>query len=111
MAKKSGSYPANPVPSHFDYEPSYDPTDMAAHPHGGYRGRETAHGLSDRNGQPSPTHTRGDGFRLGGMHSNRTRCEYEGPGAQRQLREATAEDGVAYSERLRSDLDEDVFQW
>lgn len=111
MAKKSGGYPANPVPGHYDYEPSYDPTDMKANPHGGYRGRETAYGLSDRNGQPEPTHTRGDGFRLGGMHSNRTRCEYDGPGAQRQLREPTIEEGVTFKERLRTDLDEDVFQW
>jgi hypothetical protein len=110
MAKKHG-YPMNPVPGHFDYEPSFDPTDHAENPHGGLRGRETAHGLDERNGQPEPTHTRGDGFRMGGMHSNRTRCNYDGPEAQRQIREATVEDGVTFKERLRTDLDEDVFQW
>lgn len=107
MAKK-----ANPAPvaiGHFDYEPSYDPTDLKEFPLGGYRGRETAGGLSDRNGQPSPTHTRGEHFRLGSMHSNRSRIDAEN--APRQLREPTAEDGVSFSERLRSDLDEDVYQW
>lgn len=108
MAKKSA--PLGGV-GHFDHEPSYDPTDTKVYPHGGYRGRETAGGLSDRNGSTSPTHTRGDDFRLGSMHSNRTRVTDGGPDAQRQLREATEQDGVAFSERLRSDLDEDVYQW
>ena len=110
MAKKHG-YPMNPVPGHFDYEPSYDPTDQKNNPHGGLRGRETAHALSDREGMREPTHTRGERFSLGGMHSNRSRCDYEGPGAQRQLRDATVEEGVTFTERLRTDLDEDVFQW
>jgi hypothetical protein len=105
MAKK----PPAPLGSvgHFDYEPSFDPTDHAVYPHGGYRGRETAGGLSDRNGSCEPTQTRGDGFRLGSMHSNRSR----GDGSEvRQLRSPTLEDGVSFSERLRSDLDEDIFQ-
>jgi hypothetical protein len=110
MAKKSPSVPVH-VPGHFDYEPSFDPTDHASTPHGGYRGRETAGGLCDRNGQPAPTHTRGDSFRLGGMHSNRTRYDPDGPGAQRQLREARVEDGVTFSERLRTDVDEDIYGW
>lgn len=111
MAKKHSGYPANPVPGHFDYEPSFDPTDHKENPHGGYRGRETSGGLSDREGMCHPTHTRGERFAVGGMHSNRTRCEYSGPNAQRQIRDATVEEGVTFTERLRTDLDEDVFQW
>jgi len=103
MAKKPS--PLGGV-GHFDYEPSFDPTDHAAYPHGGYRGRETAGGLSDRNASPGPTQTRGDGFRMGSMHSNRSKCE-----EPRQLRAPTNDDGVAFSERMRSDLDEDIYQW
>jgi hypothetical protein len=106
MAKKSKDAPASV--SHFDYEPSFDPTDHAVFPHGGYRGRETAGGLDDRNGSPSPTQTRGTDFSLGSMHNNRTHCGKDHP---RSLREATVKDGVSFSERIRSDLDEDIYQW
>jgi hypothetical protein len=106
MAKKAAT---PPTIGHNDYEPSYDPTDHSAHPHGGYRGRETRGGLGERKGFCEPTQTRGDVFHVGSMHSNRTHVG--GADAPRQLRAATVEDGVTFSERLRTDLDEDISQW
>lgn len=67
-------------------------------PHGGYHGHETAGGLSERNGKPEPTHERYGG------RGNRSRCE-----PATQIREPKLEDGVTFSERLRTDLDD--FYW
>lgn len=83
-----------------------DMTELANRPHGGYGNRDTRGGLSDRNGTTRPTHTRDEMYGGGSMHASRTRlCDEMGP---RQLREATEADGVAFSERMRADLDDDL---